>query len=296
MTFLRTRIALGFASLLLVFACNSSDSTLTHSSRIEEQKQIETFAEAARNNQSHIIILMLDNGMMNRQAALDKALMAALEEEHTDLAGFLLNRGADPKAKNSGAFTALMEAALIGDFHLVRQLVNLGADPHAVDHEGRTALMSAVTGGKPGSGGFGSGPESEINAQDKAGFTALMWAATGNHPEIVERLIEHGADVNTRTATDILRFGLATLRENLDTARILVEKGAKINLINKDGFCMLIDAVTGSNPELVRVFPRCRSQYQYPGQAGTHSTDRSVVPGRSGNDPAAYQTRSRGPT
>jgi len=58
----------------------------------------------------------------------------------------------------------------------------------------------------------------EVNAQDKAGFTALMWAATGNHPEIVERLIEHGANVNSRDRNGYSALWLATLRENQDTA------------------------------------------------------------------------------
>lgn len=127
MLFSRIRIALGFVSLAILFACNSSDSTSTSPSRIEEQNQIEQFVEAARKGESHVIILMLDNGMMNRQTALDKGLIAALEEERTDLAAFLLNRGADPKAKNSGSFTALMETTLLGDFHLTRQLIELGA-------------------------------------------------------------------------------------------------------------------------------------------------------------------------
>ena len=112
MVFSWIRIALSFTSLLLLFACNSSDTASTPPSRIEKQKQIEKFVEAARKGESHTIILMLDNGLMNRQGALDQGLMAALEEEHTDLASFLLNRGADPKAKNSGSFTALMEATL----------------------------------------------------------------------------------------------------------------------------------------------------------------------------------------
>jgi len=115
MVFSWVRIALGFFALLLLSSCNSSDTASTSPSRIEEQKQIEKFVEAAHKGQSHTIILMLDNGMMNRQSALDQGLMAALEKEHTDLAAFLLNRGADPKAKNSGSFTALMEASLFGD-------------------------------------------------------------------------------------------------------------------------------------------------------------------------------------
>ena len=65
-----------------------------------------------------------------------------------------------------------------------------------------------------------------------------MWAATGNHPEIVERLIEHGAKVNTRDRNGYSALWLATLREHLDTVRILIGKGAKLNLTNKDGFCL----------------------------------------------------------
>ena len=183
------RISLAISISLFLFSCNSSDTPNSSPSRIEEQKQIENFVAVARKGHSHSIIIMLDNGMMNRQAALDKGLIAALEEEHVDLAAFLLNRGSNPNAKNSGSFTALMEAGLLGDFHLVRQLVDLGADPHVVDDEGRTPLMSAVAGGNLQAVDLILSHQPKVNAQDKTGFTALMWAATGSHPNIVERLI-----------------------------------------------------------------------------------------------------------
>ena len=172
--------ALSCAALLLVWSCSSSDDPGSHPSRIEKQKQVEAFIAAARQGQSHKIILLLENGLMDRQAALDRGLMAALAEEHTDLAAFLLNRGADPKAKTREGFTALMEAALLGDFPLVRQLVGLGADPHAVDSEDRTPLMSTVAGGNLEAVDLILSHKPRVDARDKTGFTALMWAATGN--------------------------------------------------------------------------------------------------------------------
>ncbi len=210
-SFLRMAALVG-AALLFVFSCTSPDDPASQPSRIEKQKQIEAFIEAARRGQSHKIILMLENGIMDRQTALDKGLMAALAEEHTDLAAFLLNRGADPKTKNGDSFTALMEAALLGDFHLVRQLVELGADPHAVDSEGRTPLMSAVAGGNLDAVDLILSHKPKVNARDKAGFTALMWAATGNHPEIVARLIEHGANVKRTGRNGYSALWLAVLR------------------------------------------------------------------------------------
>ncbi len=59
---------------MFLFSCNSSDDPPPVSSRIEKQKQIEEFAEAARKGHSHTIILMLENGIMDRQAALDRII------------------------------------------------------------------------------------------------------------------------------------------------------------------------------------------------------------------------------
>ena len=45
----------------------------------------------------------------------------------------------------------------------------------------------------------------DVNATDKDGYTPLHWAALRGHTEIVQALLEAGADVNNSDTSELLR-------------------------------------------------------------------------------------------
>ena len=122
----------------------------------------------------------------------------------------LLAGGADVNAKNSSdGATALTTASLRGHAGVVQALLANGAGVNAKDREGSTALTLASQYGHPDVvKALFAAKEIEINAKDDHGDSALTLASRYGHLdthasryghlEIVEALLDKGADVNSR--------------------------------------------------------------------------------------------------
>jgi ankyrin repeat protein len=87
--------------------------------------------------------LLLDRGADVRGQARNEmkvqALHAAVAVRNADAAALLLERGADPNARQQVGYTPLMGAASAGHEGLVRMLLAAGADPRLTNDEGKTA-------------------------------------------------------------------------------------------------------------------------------------------------------------
>ena len=92
-----------------------------------------------------------------------------------------------------------------------------------------------------------------VNAKGENGITALMYAVDIGNEDFVKYLLEHDCDVNIQTIGD--RFSallLACLKDYGDIAEMLIDFGANVNVVNKEGDCPLIFAVNNNNMKLVR--------------------------------------------
>ena len=83
-----------------------------------------------------------------------------------------------------------------------------------------------------------------LNTQNVVhGATALWCASTGNYVEIVEMLIEAGANVNKPTSTGSTPLRGAAFNEHCNVMEVLIKNGADLNLAN----------VVGQSPLLISV-------------------------------------------
>ena len=99
---------------------------------------------------------------------------------------------------DSGGYTPLAWACDYGDLTVVNQLLNAGAD---------------------------------INIRgEQIGVSALWAAASCCHIEIVQHLLEHGAEVNWQSETRGTTLYISAANFSLDIVRLLLQKGADVNL------------------------------------------------------------------
>ena len=81
---------------------------------------------------------------VSRNPLANTPLHAAVAGRRADVSVFLIERGADVNATDSGGHTPLHIAAEDGQLSVVEALLSRNADPHAVDAEDKTPLSRAA--------------------------------------------------------------------------------------------------------------------------------------------------------
>jgi ankyrin repeat protein len=180
----------------------------------------------------------------------------------------LLKAGAKVNTTDDTGVTPLYLSCMNRHPAMVDRLLAAGANPNAALLNGETVLMMCARAGDPASVKALLVHGAQVNAKEKVhDQTALMWAASEKRPEVVKVLIEVGADINARSRPyprivtgeetqragreelnyTIIRGGSTPLlfaaREgDVESARLLIEAGAKVNDKLPDGTTALIEA------------------------------------------------------
>jgi ankyrin repeat protein len=189
-------------------------------------------------------------------------LWATFKVDH-ELVRALLKAGAKANVINRYGASPLGEAVKLGDVELVRMLLEAGAHPDSPNQDNQTALMLASAVGSLPIAKLLIDRGAQVNAvEDFRGQTALMWAAAGNHPDIVDLLLAHRADVKPRAKHDdwprqmtsepraqyrptggLTALLYATRSGCYRCAVAIVKAGADVNQPNPDGITPLINAI-----------------------------------------------------
>jgi ankyrin repeat protein len=217
--------------------------------------------------QNHVALrAMLKAGANPNTAEEDGTTALAYAAHFNDLESvrILLRAGGKAGAANDYGVTPLSEAAASGNAALVKELLRAGADPNSTTPEGETVLMTAARSGDVATLRLLIAKGAEVNRHEKwKGQTALMWAAAANRPEAARLLIGHGADVNARSAAVVPEIKrpangnlvseqpkgeltplLFAAREGaLETASVLLEKGAALNEADPDSITPVVMAI-----------------------------------------------------
>jgi len=133
-------------------------------------------------------------------AEIDEQIVQAAMAQDAAKVIALLAGGADVNAKGKySGWTPLMLAARKGDIKLLKFLLSNGADVNAKsDVQNRTSLMEAVRNRKTQAVKALLAANPDLDAADWEGYTVLMFAAVSGQREVVDALLDHGADVNLK--------------------------------------------------------------------------------------------------
>jgi len=130
--------------------------------------------------------------------------------------------------------TALNTAAGYGFIRSVEFLIGAGANLNATDKNDLTALMSACSIGKKKGSRVAmrlieAGADVKyVRASDE--MTALKFAVESCPAEVIQALIDHGAEVDGPRGTDQTALMLAARSNNVSALKVLVMNGADVSL------------------------------------------------------------------
>ena len=155
----------------------------------------------------------------------------------TKITKFLIANGADIKSQNNRKYTPLHLASWFGHFEIAELLIEKGADLHSKTHQGATPLHISAYFGFEDITKLLLKNGARINETDDEGLTPFYLSLRGEKGEVAKFLICNGAkiDIKVEVINGIVTpLILAILNSWQDVIDLLIQNGANVN--DTDGF------------------------------------------------------------
>lgn len=152
---------------------------------------------------------------------------------------------------NDTSYAFPLEQAIIqGNDSEVERLLNKGADVNAPFDSGLTPLMCAAEISREKVVKILLEHHADVQIHNDAGCTALHIAAYEGSPAIVEMLLNAGAKIEDGELTPLI---FASASGSLDTVKLLLSRGANVNVTGLNGNTPLIYATKANRFDVVAV-------------------------------------------
>jgi ankyrin repeat protein len=174
----------------------------------------------------------------------------------------------------AGAYEDFFKAVQFDNVRTVQALLQRGFDPNTVNPEGVPALMLAVR--EPSlkvAELLASWPTAKTEVRNDKDESVLMLAALKGHFSLVQKLVEHDADVN-KTGWTPLHY--AASAGHVKIIEYLLEHSAYIDAESPNGTTPLMMAAMYGSPEAVKVLIQAGADLQQKNQLGLSALDFAV--------------------
>ncbi len=274
--------------VILTARCGHGEAlaTLLELGADAHQKDGEGFSAydwATRNDDQAVLAVLHQFGITETRFTAEELLLLSAQNGNLDILQSALNQGADVNARDdrrkTRGKTALMLAAIAGHLQIVQTLLSVGADPNLTDQGANAEMVSEDLLEHVGleslvDGGYCFGRSAIIaaaavgqteiiqtliqaganpNDTDVIGATPLSLASENSHLATVQVLVNAGAAINQTAILGNTPFLLACAKGAFEVAEFLVNHGADITIVNRDRETALMKAATLGNLPLVRL-------------------------------------------
>ena len=91
----------------------------------------------------------------------------------------------------------------------------------------------------------------DFEPDESGGMTGLLYAARAGHIEVVDVLLDGGADIDQVSGDGASALVIALLNGHFDLAMVLIERGADVNLLTRDDGVSALFAVLNTQWRLM---------------------------------------------
>lgn len=209
-----------------------------------------------------VAAVILDNGADIDARSNDGTtpLLAAVWRGRVELIRYLLERGADPNAFNDAHISPMLAVNGENIVQIATMLIDKGAKVNVRSAQNETPLHNIAWSGSVEAVELLLSNGADINAVGDGGWTPLCMAALSN-AEITRYMISKGAAVNPHQPEDAKEcpcrvefqtpLHCAVRSDSISTVQALVENGAMVNVVDREGLTPLHMAVRHGNFEIV---------------------------------------------
>ena len=184
------------------------------------------------------------------------ALFYAIHQNHADVVQVLIDAGADIEVKDQSGCSPLHLACLSGELELVKMLVKAGAGVCVTDNAGRTCFMFAAYHGHTETVRYlMDASHTALNLTNQKGeaqWSALFYAIHQNHADVVQVLIDAGADIEAKDERGCSPLHEACGSGELEIVKVLVKAGSGVSVTDNKGNACLNLAAQNGHTETVR--------------------------------------------
>ena len=165
----------------------------------------------------------------------------------------------DINGEDADRRTPLSWAAFRGDFRYVRKLLLSGVSANIHARDGYIPLYMAARAGSLPCLTILIRHRSRVNHKDSCGNTALHYTCkskiyTRKYLRCAECLLASGVDINAEDLTGKTPLRVCIETSNVESALLLLDRGARMDSCTKDGMTLLMAAVFYNRHEMLRLF------------------------------------------